>query len=139
MGSKLNPYIAFRGNARPAMEFYQSVLGGELTLTTFAELQAAEDPADADNVMHGQLETTAGFTLMGGDWPASQPFQSGDTVTICLSGDDEAELRGYWDGLAEGAEIGLPLEAAPWGDFYGALTDRFGVVWQVNIAPSQPV
>lgn len=138
MASKLNPYIAFRGTARQALEFYQSVLGGELMMNTFAEFQAAEDPADADKIMHGQLETPAGFTLMGGDWPSSQAFRSGDTVTICLSGDDESELRGYWDGLAKGASIGLPLEPAPWGDFYGSLTDQFGVVWQVNIAASAP-
>ena len=138
MASLLNPYIGLRGTARQAMEFYQSVLGGDLTINTFAEFQAAEDPAEADNVMHSQLETPAGFTLMGGDWPASQPFQSGDTVTICLSGDDETELRGYWDGLSKGASIAVPLEAAPWGDFYGSLTDQFGVVWQVNIAASRP-
>lgn len=138
MASKLNPYIAFRGSARAAMEFYQSVFGGDLTVNTFAEFQASDGPTEADNIMHGQLETPAGFTLMGGDWPASQPFESGDTVTICLSGDDETELRGYWDGLADGATIGLPLELAPWGDFYGTLTDQFGVAWQVNIASSTP-
>jgi PhnB protein len=134
VASKLNPYIAFRGSARQALEFYQSVLGGELNLNTFAEFQASDDPAEADHIMHGQLETPAGFTLMGGDMPKSMPFEDGETITICLSGDDESELRGYWDGLAQGAKIGMPLELAPWGDHYGQLTDQFGIGWMVNIA-----
>lgn len=138
MASTLNPYIAFRGTARQALEFYQSVLGGDLNLNTFAEFQASDDPAEADNIMHGQLETKAGFTLMGGDMPNSMPFQDGETITICVSGDDESELRGYWDGLARGATIGMPLELAPWGDYYGQLTDQFGVGWMVNIAGSRP-
>lgn len=138
MASTLNPYISFRGNARQAMEFYQSVLGGELTKSTFAEFQMSDDPADADKIMHSQLETAAGFTLMGADVPSSMPFQQGATVTISLSGDDESELRGYWDGLADGATIGAPLEAAPWGDYFGMLTDQFGVSWMVNIAGTRP-
>lgn len=136
MSSTLNPYIAFRGNARQAMEFYQSVLGGELAVSTFAEFQASDDPAEADNIMHSQLETPAGFTLMGADMPKAMPFEDGETVTISLSGDDESELRGYWDGLAEGATITMPLEVAPWGDQFGMLTDQFGIGWLVNIAGS---
>lgn len=134
MASKLNPYLSFRGNAREAMEFYQSVLGGDLSVSTFGEFQASDDPAEANNIMHSQLETPAGFTLMGADMPAAMPFKDGETITISLSGEDESELRGYWDGLAGGATIGMPLELAPWGDHFGMLTDKFGIGWLVNIA-----
>lgn len=138
MASTLNPYLAFRGNARQAMEFYQSVLGGDLTASTFGEFQVSDDPAEADHIMHSQLETPAGFTLMGADMPKSMPFEDGETITISLSGDDESELRGYWDGLADGAAIATPLELAPWGDHFGMLTDKFGIGWLINIAGSPP-
>ena len=68
----LNPYISFSGNAREAMEFYQSVFGGNLDVSTFADFQMpgiAED--EANKVMHSQLSHRAGFTLMGADMPAS--------------------------------------------------------------------
>lgn len=131
----LNPYINFRGQAREAMEFYRSVFGGELDLSTFGDFSmpgVGED--EADLIMHGQLETPGGMTLMGSDAPASMPLPESSNITISLSGDDEAELRGYWDGLAEGGSIAMPLEAAPWGASFGQLTDRYGVAWMVNIA-----
>ena len=56
------------------------------------------------------------------------------TESLSLSGDDEAELRGYWDGLTEAGTVAVPLEKAPWGDNFGMCTDRFGVPWMVNIA-----
>ena len=55
-------------------------------------------------------------------------------MTAGLSGDDEAELRGYWDGLGDGATVLEPLVVAPWGAQFGMLRDRFGVTWLVNIA-----
>jgi PhnB protein len=61
------------------------------------------------------------------------PYNPGDTISVSLSGDDETELRGYWDGLADGATVLQPLEKAPWGGSFGMLKDRFGVTWLVNI------
>lgn len=138
MSSTLNPYISFRDDARAAMEFYQSVLGGQLNLNTFGDFGASDDPAETDKIMHAQLETTAGFVLMGADTPSSMTFDEGARVTISMSGDDESELRGYWDGLAAGATIAMPLEPAPWGDQFGMLADKFGVNWMINIAGAQP-
>lgn len=66
MPSRLNPYISFNGDARQAMEYYESVFGGQLTLSTFGEF-GAPDAASADKIMHGQLETPSGFVLMGAD------------------------------------------------------------------------
>lgn len=131
----LNPYIAFRGTAREALEFYQSVFGGELNISTFGSFEMPGLTEDqADNVMHGQLTTASGFTLMGADTPPGMPYQEGSAITISLSGAEEDELRGYWAGLAEGGEVTMPLEQAPWGDTFGQLTDKFGVAWMVNIA-----
>jgi PhnB protein len=134
MSSTLNPYLSFRDSAREAMAFYQSVLGGELTQNTFADFGLSDDPAEKDKIMHSSLATTAGFTLMGADTPAAEELTLGNTVAVSLSGDNEAELRGYWEKLAEGATIIQPLSKAPWGDSFGMLTDRFGIGWLVNIA-----
>jgi PhnB protein len=87
--------------------------------------------------MHSQLKTDAGFTLMASDTPASMEYTPGSAISVSLSGDDDAELRGYWDGLAEGGRIALPLEMAPWGDSFGMVQDRFGVNWMVNILGPQ--
>lgn len=130
----LNPYLSFRDAARQAMDFYQSVFGGELTRSTFAEYHASEDPAEQDKIMHSQLKTDGGLVLMLADTPNSMEYTPGNNYSVSLSGDDEAELRGYWDRLAEGGTVAMPLEKAPWGDTFGMCTDKFGVSWLVNIA-----
>ncbi|WP_183095810.1 VOC family protein [Nocardioides stalactiti] len=134
MGSLLNPYISFKDTAREAMEFYRSVLGGELTLSTFGEYGDKSAPG-ADLVMHSMLTTAGGFTLMASDTPDGMDFTPGAQITISLSGDgDDAEaVRGYWEGLSEGATITVPLARQVWGDEFGQLTDRFGINWMVNI------
>ncbi len=137
MTTHLNPYLGFRDNAREAMEFYRSVFGGELTLNTFGDLHASEDPAEQDKIMHGMLSSPAGLTLMGADTPSSMSYTPGDNISVSLSGEDEAELRGYWDKLSDGAAITAELEQAPWGDTFGMCTDKFGVQWLVNITGQQ--
>ena len=130
----LNPYLNFRGNAREAMEFYRSVFGGELVISTFRDFQMpgiGED--EADSIMHSQLTTPAGFVLMGADVPSAMPFVPAAGITITLSGSEVDELRGYWDRLSEGGTVDMPLELAPWGDLYGQLTDRFGIPWMASI------
>ncbi|GGL07806.1 VOC family protein [Mangrovihabitans endophyticus] len=134
MGSRLNPYLAFAGNAREAMEFYQSVFGGELTLNTFGEF-GADDPAVKDKIMHAQLETGANYTLMAADSAAGGPATQGSAITVSLSGDDAA-LRDHFAKLAEGGTVTMPLEKQVWGAEFGQLTDRFGVNWMVNIGPA---
>ena len=138
MTTRLNPYLSFRDTARQAMEFYQSVFGGELTVSTFAEFNVSEDPAEQDKVMHSQLTTDNGLVLMGADTPNAMDHTVGTNYSVSLSGDDDAELRGYWDKLTDGATIGEPLTTAPWGDSFGMFTDKFGVSWLVNITGSRP-
>jgi PhnB protein len=132
----LNPYLAFRGNAREAMEFYREALGGELTISTFGENQASQDPSEDELVMHSRLMNPSGFVLMGSDTPERMPYNPGDTISISLGGDDVEELKGYWEALSDGATVLVPLEKAAWGDSFGMLRDRFGFTWLVNIAGS---
>ena len=136
MPTTLNPYLSFRDNAREAMEFYQSVFGGELTVSTFADFHASEDPAEQDKVMHSQLTSPGGLVLMGSDTPNSMDYTSGSSISISLSGDDEAELTGYYEKLAESGKVTEPLAKAPWGDSFGMCVDRFGTNWLVNISGS---
>jgi PhnB protein len=136
MASILNPYVNFRGEAEAALAFYHGVFGGKLVVDTFSGFgMPTENPAEADWVMHGQLETPAGFTLMASDVPSGMPYAVGSNISISLSGDNDAELTGYWDKLADGAiATAMPLGMAPWGAKFGMLTDRFGIGWLVNIA-----
>lgn len=136
MPTRLNPYLSFRDNAREAMEFYHAALGGELQLNTFADFHASEGPAEQNKIMHSRLETPGGLVLMGADTPNSMEFRPGSNGSISLSGEDEAELRGYWDKLSAGGNVAMPLEKAQWGDTFGMLTDKFGVTWLVNITGS---
>ena len=132
MTSTLNPYIGFKDDARQALEFYKDVFGGELRLSTFGEFGQADEPG-ADGIMHGQLETPQGFTLMASDTPPHMEYREGSRISVSLSGDGE-ELRGFWDKLSEGGTVSVPLAPQPWGDEFGMCTDRFGVDWMVNIA-----
>lgn len=129
----LNPYLSFRENAREVMEFYKSVFGGDLTVNTFGEFQASQDPAEQDKVMHAMLTTGGGMVLMASDTPNGMDFTPGNNISISLSGEDEAELRRYWDGLIDGGTVAMPLEKAPWGDTFGMCVDKFGINWLVNV------
>jgi PhnB protein len=136
MASRLNPYISFDSDARQAMEFYQGVFGGNLTLNTFGEFGDQSAP-HADKIMHAQLETDSGFTLMGSDIPPGMQRNPGDNIAISLSGDDADALRGYWQKLSDGGTVTMPLEKQMWGDEFGMCVDRFGIPWMVNIGQSQ--
>ena len=131
--SRLNPYINFPGTAREAMEFYERVFGGTLVLNTFGEY-GTEDPDLANKIMHAQLETDRGYTLMASDTAPGMDRAPGNDITISLSGDDADDLRGYWEKLAEGGEIQMPLEKQMWGDVFGMCVDKFGIAWMVNVA-----
>lgn len=138
MPTILNPYLSFRDNAREALNFYQSVFGGDLRVSTFGDYQASEDPAESDKIMHGMLTTPQGLVLMGADTPNSMEYREGSSISISLSGEDEAELRGYYDKLsADGGSVTVPMEKSPWGDVFGMCTDRYGIGWLVNVNAAQ--
>ena len=138
MSINLNPYLNFPdAKAREAMEFYQSVLGGELNVMTFGDM-GTEGPL-ATQVMHGQLEVPGGLVLMGADAPPEMvQVTFGDNVSVSLSGgpEDADRLREWFAGLSSGGQVRQPLEVAPWGDEFGMFTDRFGINWLANIAGS---
>ncbi|HEY0239845.1 MAG TPA: VOC family protein [Friedmanniella sp.] len=136
MASRLNPYLNFRGQAREALAFYESVFGGDVVVTTFGQFGDPPPGSQADEVMHGQLDTPMGFTLMCSDVPGAMELNVGNNITVSLSGDDSEALRGYWERISAGGTVLFPLEKQMWGDEFGQCTDRFGVPWLVNITTS---
>ena len=134
MQSRINAYISFKDNAREALEFYQSVFGGKLVMSTFKEFGVSDNPAEQDLIMHGMLEAENGISFMGSDTPSFMEYQPGARISLALSGDNAEELKGYFEKLSAGGTVTMPLDKAPWGDYYGSLTDKFGINWMVNLA-----
>lgn len=133
MTSRLNPYLNFNGNARQALEFYADVFGGDLALSTYADFGRKEAP-DADRIMHGALETDAGYMIMAADIPSDGEFHPAVGFSVSLSGDDADTLRGYWEKLSASGTTTMPMQKQIWGDEFGMCTDKFGISWLVDIA-----
>ena len=135
MSVQLNPYLNFAdGQAREAMEHYASVLGGTPTFMTFGDM-GTEGPL-AEQVMHGQLQTPDGFTLMGADAPPEfVQMTFGDNVSVSISGDDAEKMTRWFEALSQDAQaVTMPLAKQMWGDVFGSFKDRFGINWLFNIA-----
>ena len=132
MTSRLNPYLTFNGNAREALEFYRSVLGGELTINTFGQF-GAPDPALADRVMHGMLVNDHGWALMASDTAPGMPYVPGTNVTVSLSGEQGDGLEDVWAKISDGGSVSVPFEKQMWGDQFGQCSDKFGIGWLVNV------
>jgi PhnB protein len=133
METKLIPYLNFAGNAAEAMKFYQSVLGGELKMTTFGE-SGMKDAPNPDGIMHASLENGA-LTFMASDAPMHKPVV-GNNVQMSLVGTGKEQLWGFYEKLSEGGQVSVPLAEAPWGDTFGMFVDKFGIHWMVNISKS---
>lgn len=131
MALTLNPYINLRGTAREALEFYQSVLGGDLTISQFADFPEMAPPGEEHLVMHGQLTTGDGLVLMVSDVPSAMPFDPPAGVQISISGDEPDKLQRIWDALSTDGTVTAPYDTPPWGGTFGMLQDRFGVDWMV--------
>jgi PhnB protein len=130
MTVNVNPYLTFDGNCREAMEFYRTVLGGELTVNTFGEFGG---PAEvADKVMHAMLLGGLG-TLMASDTAPGMPFAPGNTMTISVSGAEGDGLEDVWSKVSAGGEVFVPFEKQMWGDVFGQCADKYGVPWMVNV------
>jgi PhnB protein len=135
----LNPYLSFRDSARAAMEFYQSVLGGDLAVTTFDDMpNSGAGEGEGDLVMHAQLDAPGGLVLMGSDTPSGMAYEKPQGMSVSLSGGqaDKDMLNRAWEGLADGGTAIMPLGEAPWGGEFGMLVDRFGITWMVSIDDS---
>jgi PhnB protein len=128
-------HINLRGNARQALEFYQSVFGGQIALVSYKDAGNVQHPSDADHIMWGQVDSENGFRVMAYDVPVGTPWNQGENAYfVSLRGDAAEEITAQWKKLAAGATIMRPLEPAQWSPLYGMLKDRFGVVWVLDVA-----
>jgi PhnB protein len=134
MSVKLSPYLNFPGNTKEVMEFYKGIFGGDLKMSTFGEFPNPQLPeAYKDKIMHAQLEA-GDIVIMASEGRPDQPPKVGDNISLSLSGDDSDKMKKYFNELADGGQITMPLEKQAWGDEFGMCTDKFGINWMVNIA-----
>jgi PhnB protein len=136
MELKLSPYLNFNGNTAEAMKFYQSVLGGELSMQTFGDVNMARSPKEKDLILHARL-TNPGFSLMASDASPEDQAQFGDNIHLSLMGDDSKKLTDIFNKLAQNGNVDMPLAKQFWGDTFGMLTDKFNIHWMVNISSPQ--
>ncbi|MEI7586978.1 VOC family protein [Runella sp.] len=134
---QINPYLNFNGNCKEAMTFYQSCLGGELTLQPLAESpMAAQMPSEAGaQILHGALNKNGTTLLLGSDMIGSNRV-SGNSVTLCIHCHSKKEIVNCFDQLASGGQVIEPLHQTFWGATFGMLTDKFGNTWAFNYAKS---
>ncbi len=127
-------HLNLRGDARAALEHYRTVFGGQLTVVTYRDAHAVQDPAEADHVMWGQVVSPDGFHVMAYDVPAAQPWEPGQNayfVSVRSTSADEIAER--WERLSADATVVVPLAPAGWAPLYGMLRDRFGVTWVLDV------
>ncbi len=138
----LNPYLNFQGNTEEAFNFYKSVFGGEFsTMVRFKDMPANDSmpgtakmsPEELDKIMHISLPIK-GNTLMATDMLESQghTLRLGNNLTLCLETESKEEADKLFNALSDGGKVGAPIADAPWGAYWGMLTDKFDVQWMVN-------
>ncbi|MGH2448320.1 MAG: VOC family protein [Chloroflexota bacterium] len=134
MSVQTTTHINFQGDAREALEFYQSVFGGDISIATYADIHAVEDPSQTNQVAFGRVTAPNGFDIMAYDVQPSKAFNPGENAFyVTLQGSDPHEIKVLWDALGDGAAaILIPLAPASFAPLYGMLTDRFGVTWIVG-------
>ena len=137
MKPTLTPYLNFNGQTGEAMKFYQSVLGGDLKMQTFAESGMPPSPEDKDKIIHADLKNDT-LSFMASDGNTEHLVHMGDNIHMSIVGSDEPLLTKYFNALAEGGKVDMPLAKQFWGDIYGQLTDKFGVHWMINITSTVP-
>lgn len=135
----LNPFLSFSGTAEEAMNFYKSVLGGEmLSVSKFGDMPggAGIPAADKGKVMHMALKLNDGTMLMASDNIESMgpPVIEGTNISLSLHPTSESEADRLYNGLSEGGKQKMPMQKTFWNAYFGMLTDKFGINWLVNYA-----
>lgn len=132
MKPTLTPYLNFNGDTAEAMKFYQSILGGELTMQTFGEANMAETPEEKDRIVHAALRNDD-LSIMASDQHPSLQVKFGDNIHLSIAGQENERLTQIFNKLAQGGKVDMPLAKQFWGDTFGMITDKFGVHWMVGI------
>jgi Uncharacterized protein conserved in bacteria len=140
----VNVYLTFNGNCEEAFTFYKSVFGGEFPyIGRFKDMPPSEDgkvsEADMDKIMHVSLPISKETMLMGsdtgGEWASS--FKQGNNFSISVNADSKEEADKIFNALADGGQVTMPLNNTFWGDYFGMLTDKFGIGWMMSYNAAQ--
>jgi len=132
MSVELNAYLFFPGNTEQAVAFYQQVFGGQVSITNRGEVDPTAASEQEKNQVINALLTGGDITLRASDREDTSTDPQ-TRIELSLIGTDDARLRALFDGLAEGGTVRTKLERQFWGDVFGAVTDKYGIGWQVNI------
>jgi PhnB protein len=131
MAVELNAYLFFPGNAAQAIAFYQQVFGGQVSITRLGDVDPSAASAQKNLVINALL-IGGDITLRASDREDTSTDPQ-TRVELSLIGTDDARLRALFDGLADGGTVRAKLEKQFWGDVFGAVTDKYGIGWQINI------
>jgi len=134
MPDTIDPYLFFPGNAEEAATFYQGAFGGKVEITRRGDVDKDAPVSEKNLIINASLETD-GLTIRMSD-RLDTTLDPQTRVELSIVGRDEQALRELFDALSDGGTVRAPLEKMFWGDVFGALTDRFGIGWQVNISSS---
>jgi len=132
----LQPYLFFDGRCEEAIEFYKSALGAKVEmLMRFKESPEKEacpqTPGMEDKVMHASVRIGNTMLLASDGYCKGQPSFQG--FALSLSVQTEAEADRFFNALAEGGQVQMPLEKTFWSPRFGMVSDRFGVSWMVGV------
>lgn len=140
----VNIYLNFPGNCRQAFEFYRSIFGGDFPYVgTYGQMPVQEGMPPVpenmiDKIMHMSLPISKETTLMGSDagggWEPE--LVMGNNFSICVNPDSKEEADRIFSALAEGGKVMMPLSITFWGDYFGTLTDQFGINWMLLVSLS---
>jgi PhnB protein len=137
----INPYLNFNGNTEEAFNFYKSVFGGEfMMILRYKETPHAGSVAasEQEKIMHMALPIGPGNMLMGTDMPEAMGKVSfGNNFSLSINTESEAEADQIFHALSAGGQVTMPLDKAFWGDYFGMLTDKYGVQWMVSYSYNQ--
>ncbi len=134
MTIKTTTHLNFRGEARAALAFYQTVFGGDMMAISYADAHAVQRSDEADQLIWGQVAAEDGFHIMAYDVPSATSYDQGDkSFFVSVRGDEADEVIGYWERLAAGSVIVQPLGPSGFSPLYGMLRDRFGVTWVLDV------
>jgi PhnB protein len=139
--TRLHSYLNFAGNADEAFNFYRSVFGGEFSsIVRFKDfpMEGVSIPKEEqDKVMHIAMPIGENDILMASDILPSHGREliQGNNVYISVHPESKEEADGIFTRLSEGGDIEMPIADQAWGDYYGSLKDKFGVMWMINYSP----
>ena len=135
----VNIYLTFNGNCEEAFKFYQSVFGGEFPyIGRFKDMPAGEGlkfkPDEENRIMHVSLPISKETILMGcdtgGEWASG--YSQGNNFSISITADSKEEAEKLFKGLSAGGKVTMPLSKTFWSEFFGMLTDKFGISWMMS-------